>query len=216
MRPVVKLCGQTDAGDAAMCARYGADVLGFVVYPEPVPWNLEPAQAARLVAATRDVAKTCLVTAGDVDAICRLARATRPDYVQLHGRESVDETAAIVDALAGTGIGVIKAVFPDAADPEGDARAFCHAGVAALVADTRMPGDAATGGAADVGLYRRLVAASDRPVFLAGGVAPGNAAGLVQATGARYLDVLSGVEREPRRKDEGLVATLFATLAGAE
>jgi len=200
--------------DVRMCARLGADIVGFVVeYPHPVPWNLDVAAAKELLAAAAGgPAKTCVVTGGAPDKIIRLAMETKPDYIQLHCRETIEDTAFLVRELGKHGIKIIKTVFPDTPDLEKTAQAFCAAGVAALLFDPRTPDNAAHGGMADLEVFDRLQRAVSCPVILAGGITPENAAEIVSQSGAARIDLMTGVETCPGVKDEGKVVALFQAL----
>ena len=72
-RCFVKLCGIVDRKGLEICEAAGADMLGFVVdYPEPVPWNLTPERAERLIPLCGE-AESCIVTGGDPDRVVGLA-----------------------------------------------------------------------------------------------------------------------------------------------
>ena len=212
MSPIVKLCGVMTEADARLCVRYGADIIGLVTrFPRPVPWNLDPEVAARIAAAVPDAAKTCVVTGGPPAVVRAIARAVKPDFVQLHDGGSLDDTARLVAWLGEDGIGVIKTLFPGTPDLL-RAGEFAAAGVAALLVDPRTPADAERGGAADLGAYRAVRARVTCPVILAGGITPDNVATLVRATEAPVIDIMTGVESAPGVKDETLVAALFQAL----
>jgi len=100
LRPTVKICGLTRADDVRLCVRHGADIIGFVVdYPRPVPWNVSAESVNELMKAVSRPAETCIVTGGEAERIINLTLETRPDYVQLHYRETPADTASIVDNL---------------------------------------------------------------------------------------------------------------------
>jgi phosphoribosylanthranilate isomerase len=200
--------------DVRMCARHGADILGFVVeYPRPVPWNVSAVQAKALMAGAGGAA-TCIVTAGGAEHVLRLAGELCPDYIQLHGDETPAGAAEIVRGLNGRGVRVIKAVYPHMPNLLQSAHDYEAAGVWALLLDPRNPQDAQRGGGADFCIWQELSAAVRCPVILAGGLAPGNAAGAVAKTNAAILDLMTGIESAPGIKDERKVAALFRALAG--
>ncbi len=216
MRPIVKICGLMRAEDVRMCIRHGADIVGFVVeYPRPVPWNLSAAEAKELIAAIRKPTETCVVTGGPPAHVLRVAAETKPDYIQLHGGETLGETAILVGELEKRGIKIIKALFPDTPDLEKTAVDFCAAGVHALLFDPRTPNNASHSGTADLPAYQRLRHAANCPAILAGGITPENAARIVRQTKARMIDLMSGVEISPGIKDEAKVAALFQALQGS-
>jgi phosphoribosylanthranilate isomerase len=198
------------AQDVQMCARHGADIVGFVVeYPRPVPWNLSVAKAKELMADVRKPTETCAVTSGSPDHVLRIAAETKPDYIQLHGRETLEDTAHLVSELGKRGVRVIKALFPDTADLEKTAADFCAAGVYAVLFDPRTPDNASHSIAADLSAYQKLRHAVDCPAILAGGITPENAAEIIRQTKAEMIDLMTGVEIGPGLKDEAKVIALF-------
>ncbi len=216
MRPVVKICGLTRVEDVNLCVRLGADILGFVVeYPRPVPWNLDAQTAKGLIEAARGRAETCIVTGGAPERVISLARETGADCVQLHCDETPAQAACIVKAL-GDKARVVKALYPDTPDLAKTAAAFEAAGVYALLLDPRVPSRAHDGGAADLSAWRELRDAASCPVILAGGIAPENVASMIRQTGARYIDLMSGVESSPGIKDASKLEALFRALSAEE
>ena len=213
MRPIVKICGLMRAEDVRMCVRHGADIVGFVVeYPHPVPWNLSVETAKELMATVDEPAKTCIVTGGPPDKILRIALETKPDYIQLHDNETLEDTAHLVRALENHGVKIIKTVFPNTPDLEKTAAAFCATGVDALLFDPRTPDNPTHGGMADLSAFDKLRRAVNCPVILAGGISPGNVAEIVLHSGTRNIDLMTGVEVRPGMKDEARVIALFQAL----
>ncbi|MCL2656524.1 MAG: phosphoribosylanthranilate isomerase [Betaproteobacteria bacterium] len=194
-----------------MCARHGADILGFVVeYPHSVPWNLSAAQAKELIAAAGK--PSCVVTGGSPEHVLRIATETKPDYIQLHGGETLEDTAYLVRELGMRSIKIIKAIFPDTPDLEKTAAAFCAAGVHAVLFDPRTPDNAQHSGTADLSVYQKLQRTISCPLILAGGITPENAAEIVRQSKAPIIDLMSGVEIRPGIKDETKVTALFQAL----
>ena len=179
-------------------------------YPRPVPWNLTADAAKKLIASAQKPA--CVVTGGSPEKIMGLAQITGASYLQLHCGESLQDTALIVRELGRYGVRVIKTLFPNTPDIERAAADFCALGVYALLLDPRTPDNAAQGGQADLSLYRKISLGVTCPVVLAGGITPDNAAETVRASGAGFLDIMSGLESRPGVKDERKVAALFQAL----
>jgi len=201
------------AEDVRMCVRHGADIVGFVVeYPHPVPWNLNVETAKKLIAAVNKPAETCIVTGGPPDKVLRLAREAKPDYIQLHCGESLEDTAYLVRELKKQGVKIIKTVFPNTPDLEKAAADFCSAGVHALLFDPRTPENAAQGGTVDLSVFEKLQRAVSCPVILAGGITPENAAEIVRQSEPQMIDLMTGVELHPGNKDESKVVALFQAL----
>jgi phosphoribosylanthranilate isomerase len=203
------------AEDVHMCIRHGVDMVGFVVeYPRPVPWNVSAAEAKKLVAAVQRPTQTCVVTGGPPGHVLRVAGETKPDCIQLHGGETLEDTTYLVGELGKQGMKVIQAVFPNMPDLEKAAVDFCAAGVWAVLLDSRTPDKAGHSAAADMSAYEKLRHALPCPVILAGGIGPHNVRGLVRQTGAQALDLMTGVESSPGIKDEAKVAAFFQALSG--
>ena len=199
--------------DVQMCVQHGADMVGFVVeYPRPVPWNLSAAQAKALMATAPGPLKTCVVTSGTLTHVLNVAAKTKPDMVQLHGNETLEDTAYLVNALGKQGIKLMKAVFPDTPHLEKAAADFCEAGVEAVLFDARTPDKAEYSGMADLSVYARLRRTLSCPVMLAGGITPQNIVEILRQTQAPMVDLMTGLEASPGIKDEAKVRALFRAL----
>ena len=196
----VKVCGLTDAAAVAAAARGGARYLGFVFYP-PSPRSLVPERAAGLAGQVpRDRLKVGVVVDLDDAEIEGILSEVPLDVLQLHGAETPARVAAI---KAKTGRIVIKALkIADAADL---APVAAYAAVADLLlfdakpapAPGRLPGG--NGESFDWQLLKDLDIA--RPWLLSGGLSFENLETAVRLSGARGVDVSSGVEDRPGHKD---------------
>lgn len=197
----VKICGLSgeEGIDAALEA--GADFVGLVLFP-PSPRNVSLARAAELVARARGRAGIVVMTVDGTDAMfTEIAERLRPDLVQLHGRETPERVAA-VQALVR--LPLMKAVGISARED--------LAGLAAypadrLLLDAKPPRDATRPGGHGRPFDWSLLEgfASPAPWFLSGGLDPSNVAKALAATGAPGVDVSSGVETAPGRKDPALI-----------
>lgn len=199
-----------------MAVRAGADALGFVIeYPIPVPWNLSRSRARELVAAAPPFVSTTAVVGGSVETILEIARAVKPDVLQLHGDEGVGEIERICGELSGTGIKVLKALRIDAAsgraafapeDPAEAAAALARTAIAGLVLDSKTSSrPAGTGVPIDWTAAARIRQSLSIPVILAGGLTAGNVGQAIAAVRPYGVDVISGVESSAGVKDERLV-----------
>jgi phosphoribosylanthranilate isomerase len=199
----VKICGLREAAHVDAAVRAGAAYVGFVFFPKS-PRNIAPAAAAALAARVPPgVAKVGLTVDIDDAALDALVAAVPLDMLQLHGQESPDRVQAV---RARHGLPVMKAV---GIAGEADLPALAtYARVAdQLLVDAKpSPGAALPGGNA-VPFDWRLIAARRWPCpwMLAGGLTPENVAEAIRLTGARQVDVSSGVERAPGVKDEALI-----------
>jgi phosphoribosylanthranilate isomerase len=206
----VKICGVTSAEEVELCLEAGADALGFVVsYPQPVPWNLTPADARALIARVPPFTATVAVVGGDARTILELVEAVEPSVVQLHRDEDASTVRAVREGLARTGVRVVKAVriatdagaVPPAEHWLGLSREFLDAGADAILLDSKTTlRPAGTGQAIDWKIARTVVAALDAPVMLAGGLTPANVAAAVDEVRPYAVDVITAVEDEQHRK----------------
>ena len=204
--PQVKICGLTRPHEAAHCVRLGADAIGVVFFPKS-PRHVTADQARAVVAALPETAAAVGVF---VDATFSyiMARVERCglSMVQLHGRES----AGLAVRLKAEGVGVIKALFVDGRPGFDDASGFDVAGYLVECAKGPLPGGNAM--AWDWGAARDF--GHRQPLVLAGGLSPGNVAEAVRAALPAAVDVSSGVEMSPGRKDSDRVARLIAAVQG--
>jgi len=215
MRPLIKICGIMRAEDVVICSKYGADILGFVVdYPKSVPWNLSIEQAKELIAGVPIGVKTCVVTGGSVEKIIRLARKIKPNFIQLHYKETSQDTAEIVKELSDIDIKVIKLLPVDDGNLTELAVEYEQTGCYALLYDPRNPETAHEGGKADVSEYLKLKEVVKCPVIFAGGITPCNVAELISQAKPPIIDLMTGIEKTRGVKDEEKVKKLFVILKG--
>lgn len=208
----VKICGIMRSEDVALCSRMGVDLAGFVTeYPAEVPWNLTREEAEPLIRQVQLPMRSCVVTGGERNKISDLAERLRPDFIQLHYRETLEDVKWIVRQLEPYGIGVIKTI-PFSKEERNiqfgtDSVAQCislldQSGVRAILADSRSVNNASgPGRMADLKIYRMAAELSNLPVILAGGIAPENAEKLIKTEKPDWVDVMTGVEVFPGVKD---------------
>ncbi len=202
--PQVKICGLTLPHEAAQCAGLGADAIGVVFFPKS-PRHLTADQARAVVGALPETAAGVgvFVDAGFSDIMARVERCGL-SMVQLHGRES----ARLAARLKAEGVGVIKALFVDGRPGFDQAPAFDVDGYLVECAKGPLPGGNAMawkwGAARDFG--------QRQPLVLAGGLSPDNVVEAVRAALPAAIDVSSGVETSPGRKDPDKVARLIAAV----
>jgi phosphoribosylanthranilate isomerase len=209
----IKFCGLTRPQDVAAAAKAGARYVGFVFFPKsPRHVTLDQARALALAVPT-GVAKVALSVDADDAALSALLDRVPIDILQLHGHES---PARVAEVRARFGLPVMKALgLAEAGDL---AQIDDYAGVAdQLLIDAKPPKGADLPGGNGLAFDWRLLAGRKywrKPWMLAGGLTAGNVAEAVRLTGARQVDVSSGVEDVPGVKDAGLMAQFAAALAG--
>ena len=207
----VKICGFTDSADLRAAIEAGADAVGIISSVSvDTPREVDRGTAAELVAEVPPFVTATLVTMpDDADHAVDLIRAIRPDAIQLHGDFSAEDIGYI---RAETGIKVIPAI--DYTDTE-RAHELDAAADAILVDSTSEEGAGGTGETHDWESTADLADTLTSPVILAGGLTPDNVAKAVRTAAPFAVDVASGVERDPGRKDHTALAT-FVQNAGRE
>ena len=192
----VKICGITRPEDALAACEAGADALGFIFYPKS-PRYIPPEDARRIAQKLPPfVSRVGVFVNAPAEEVRRAAQKVGLSAVQLHGDEAPEYCAEIQTPVVKAFRVLDSADFPYAA--------YQNAGAAAFLLDaydpTRRGG---TGKTFRWELARE--AARRRPVILAGGLRPGNAAEAARAVQPYALDVSSGVESSPGVKDHGKV-----------
>jgi phosphoribosylanthranilate isomerase len=208
----VKICGLTEPSGLVAAEEAGAAYVGFVFFP-PSPRSLEPDAAAALAVTVRPgIAKVGLFVNPDDATLDAVLERVPLDMIQLHGAETPERVAAVRRA---TGLPVMKAV--GLAGPEDLAALAEHEGAAdQILVDAKPPKGAARPGGNAVAFDWRLIAGRrwTRPWMLAGGLTPDNVAEAVRLTGARQIDVSSGVESAPGVKDPARIRAFIAAVRG--
>jgi phosphoribosylanthranilate isomerase len=201
--PLVKVCGFTDPGEAARAASDGVDLVGVVLAESSR--RVDTQRAREIADAVRSRARVVVVLADpDEEELNRVVREVRPDFVQLHGRESPG-------LVTGCPVPVIKAFVDDGGPSPADRftrEALRHPAAAWYLFDAgrgsgrTLPWEALSG------------AVLPRPWILAGGLTPGNVARAVRTLSPDGIDCSSGVENRPGRKDAAAIRRLVDTVKG--
>jgi len=199
----VKVCGITNLEDALAAARLGADALGFVFAPSPR--RVTPKQAREIIKKLPPlVCAVGVFVNSPAQEILKIKELCGLDRVQLHGDESPNQ----VDQL---GRGVIKALSVG----PGGAPAVDSYPSATLLLDTHVPGArGGTGQTFDWNLIKPL--SRSRPIILAGGLNPNNVTQAVAGVKPYAVDVSSGVESIPGRKDHDKIASFIKRAKGVD
>ncbi len=210
----VKICGVNAPAALAAAVVGGADSVGFVFYPRS-PRAVTP-HAARALAAQVPPRVTKVGLAVDLDdaALAAILEAVPLDLWQLHGGES---PARVAEIRARFGLPVMKVV--KVAGPEDVAAAEAYLRVAdRLLFDAKPPKEmtgALPGGNA-VTFDWRLLAGRTWPIpwMLSGGLEPANVAEAARISGARAVDISSGVEDRPGLKNPDKIRAFLAAAKG--
>lgn len=203
----VKICGITNREDAESAVALGADALGFNLFPGSKRCVGLDENAAWIAALPPFVAKIAVLVNAPLDEARRVAGHPAIDLVQLHGDEDADYCAA----LARDGRPFIKALRVQDATVLDRLSEFFTPHV---LIDAFVPGEfGGTGARIDLALAGEIVRRHPRlHIILAGGLTPENVGEAVRVVSPFAVDVASGVERDPRRKDATRMAAFITTV----
>ncbi|OWU70530.1 phosphoribosylanthranilate isomerase [Marinibacterium profundimaris] len=200
----VKFCGLKTPGDIAAAAAAGAAYVGFVFFPKS-PRAVDFDTAAALAAGVPEgICKVALTVDADDAMLDALLKAVPIDMLQLHGHESPDR---VLELKARHGLPVMKAV--GVSGPDDLAALDVYGRVAdQLLVDAKAPKGADLPGGNGLAFDWRLLAGRRWPVpwILAGGLTPENLGEALKRTGAKQVDVSTGIESTRGVKDPALIA----------
>jgi phosphoribosylanthranilate isomerase len=210
----VKICGLREPEHVEAVAEAGAAYAGFVFF-EKSPRHVSVELARDLaLAAPVGLAKVALTVNAEDAFLDRLIDTVPLDMLQLHGKESPERVAEL---RARYGLPVMKAV---GIAEEADLVALKDYGMVAdqLLVDAKPPKGADLPGGNGLAFDWRLVNRKYWPCpwMLAGGLTPENVAEAVRMTGARQVDVSSGVESAPGVKDVEKIRAFVAAARGQD
>ncbi|MCY4732486.1 phosphoribosylanthranilate isomerase [Natronomonas gomsonensis] len=203
----VKVCGTTTHEDLDAVVEAGADAVGFIVdVSVDTPREIPAKRAVELARAAPPFVTTVLVTMPESpEETVELASRVQPDVVQVHGELTPGDLAFLSAKVHGD---VVKAVSPKSAP------AYDTIADALLVDSLDADGAGGTGETHDWERTRGLVETLDSPVVLAGGLTPDNVAEAVETVRPFGVDVASGVESGPGRKDADAVSAFVRAAGG--
>ena len=208
MTPVVKICGLSTAATLDAALEAGADMVGFVFFPKS-PRHIDWATARALGRRVEGRAKVAALSVdADDETLERIADALSPDLMQLHGGETPARVKRIGELCARP---TMKAI--GVATGADLAAAEAYEGVAdTLLIDAKPPKDAALPGGNgrpfDWSLTRGFHFPG--PWLLSGGLDPETVVAAITLSGARGVDVSSGVESAPGVKDPAKIRAFVA------
>jgi phosphoribosylanthranilate isomerase len=200
----VKICGLRTAADVLAVAQAGGAYIGLNFFPKsPRFVSLTLARELALIAPP-GLAKVALVVDANDVTLDEIVESVPLDMLQLHGHETPERVAQV---RARYGLPVMKVL--GVAD-EGDLAGLQEHALAAdqIMIDAKAPPGADLPGGNGLTFDWRLLVGRKwlRPWMLAGGLNAGNVADAARLTGARQVDVASGVESAPGVKDHAMIA----------
>ena len=241
----LKICGLMTAEGIDLCLQHHVDIAGFVTeYPVEVPWNLSRERTMELLSYLRSHGKTssethlhtpaqkppaiqsCIVTGGTPGKVIRLAEELRPDFVQLHYTETLEETARIVRELHTKQIRVIRSIPSDrslrvrmfgTADIAAIASALEKIQADMLLLDSRDAENAASGGSAILqnkaeAVLLKHLSRKALPLMVGGGVTAANLSETIHTFSPDAVDIMTGSETGPGQKSGEMIRQITDTL----
>ena len=208
----VKICGICELSDLAAAAMSGANYVGFVFFDKSRR-NLTLDKADKVIKNTPNgISKVALMVNPD-DSFLKLVLERVPiDILQLHGRESLTRVSEIKSA---TGKVVMKAIGVSCRKDL--FRVEDYSKVADLILlDAKPPSDSEVPGGLGKSFDWNILKGFElsKPWFLAGGLHSGNVRKAMELTGAKKLDVSSGVEDAFGKKSEKKISEFINTVNG--
>ena len=209
MRTRVKICGITRIEDALAVAEAGADAAGLVFYAKS-PRNVEIDQAAEISRSIPPfITRVALFKDADIAFVEDVLRSVEIDLLQFHGSESSSYCERF-------GLPYIKAIGMKG--PECDraylaARTEEYSSAKAMLLDGHAPGK--DGGSGEVFDWSGI-ARIDKPVIVAGGLTPENVSRAIKIAQPFAVDVSSGVENAPGKKDREKIIRFMTQVGMAD
>ncbi|NTJ43494.1 phosphoribosylanthranilate isomerase [Agrobacterium larrymoorei] len=207
MKPDIKICGLKTPEAVGRAVRRGASHIGFIFF-EKSPRNIEPDLAGKLADAVRGSVKIVAVTVNaDNDELDEIVDLLKPDVLQLHGSETPERVLSVKTLY---GLPVIKAF--SIRDTDDLAKIDPYIGIAdSFLFDAKAPAGSQLPGGNGVSFDWTLLRSIDEGVsyMLSGGLNKDNVVEALAETGARGLDVSSGVESAPGVKDLAKIDAFF-------
>ena len=221
----LKVCGLMNPEDVKLCVELGVERIGFVAdYPLPVQWNLAAEDVKKLRALVPEGYKACIVVGGDGPKIREIARTIKPDMLQLHYQETMSLTAELAAELKEQGTTIIKSL---PSSEEGLIRQFGTAAiekivpmindseVAEILIDPRHGSKVTSQNLTlDVELAKEVMALSQKPVVIAGGIVPANLEQYIEQTSCMNVDIMNGSEDAPGKKSREKIEKILEILDG--
>ena len=198
MKYLIKICGITSEEDLKNAQQVGANFVGFVLVEKSKRFiNLKKLELLSMIVSKPLKSVALLVDPSD-DFLEKLLLSSKVDYIQLHGEESperVDEIARI------TKVPLIKAIGVEKKSDLRNIRGY-ESSVDYILLDSKVKENEHLKGGRGVSFNWNIIRGFNfnKPWFLAGGLNTNNVIDAINITGAKMLDVSTGVETKPGEK----------------
>ncbi len=205
----IKICGITSVEDAVECAKAGVDAIGFVFYP-PSPRYLHPARAKLIMSELPGYIRIFGVFVNThPDTILKTRDQTGIDTAQLHGAEPPEWA----EALKAEGMDVCKAFFKER-NPSFESIGSYPCDIALI--ESGRHGHGGTGKSwlwPDIQKIKTACNNTSPPILLAGGISKENVKSAIETSKPDGIDLSSGVEKAPGRKDTEKIYQLIEIIS---
>ena len=198
MKYLIKICGITSEEDLKNAQQVGANFVGFVLVEKSKRFiNLKKLELLSMIV-SKPLKSVALLVDPSNDFLEKLLLSSKVDYIQLHGEESperVDEIARI------TKVPLIKAIGVEKKSDLHNIRDY-ESSVDYILLDSKVKENEHLKGGRGVSFNWNIIRGFNfnKPWFLAGGLNANNVIDAMKITGAKMLDVSTGVETKPGKK----------------
>lgn len=212
----VKICGFTNPEDVKVACELGVDMIGAILVPKSSRYVTVEQAKQILAAASRDVANVAVIMPEDPSEVEHMARELKPDYLQIHLTFPAGKLLELKERL-GAGLIIVTPIPREI----GDRQKIVHRAVEVaevadyILLDTKGPSGGGTGLTHDWSLSGEIRGAVGKPVFLAGGLNPSNVGQAIKIVRPYGVDVATGVESSPGKKDARLMREFIEAARGA-
>lgn len=213
MTIAIKICGLSNENSVQTVIKAKADYAGFVHYPKS-PRHVSVERATQLKSLLPANIKSVMVVVNPTDELLdEIAGKMQPDFLQLHGDESTERLSEIRKKIPDKGI--IKAIPVRNSDDIKKAEDF-YGITDFLLFDAKPTNDKMMHGGNGIAFDWNILSgnAINKNWFLSGGLNAENIAQAIKISGARMVDVSSGVERSTGVKDEAMIEEFVKVVRG--
>jgi phosphoribosylanthranilate isomerase len=212
----VKICGFTDLEDVKIACELGVDMIGAILVQKSIR-HVTPEKAHEIFTAVKGAAKVAVIMPENPEELLKIDRHLEPDYLQVHPTTPFDELKKVKEKLKAKII-VVVPVPTELAEPNAIVQqARRAAGLAdILLVDTKGARGGGTGLTHDWSISRAIRESVGVPVFLAGGLNPSNVAEAIKTVCPQGVDVATGVESKPGKKDPELMREFMRVAKGVK
>ena len=202
----IKICGITNEEDALLAVNAGADAIGFIIdvpVKTPRKINLDRAREISMMIPPL-VSTVAVLMPKTVEEVERVVNELNPSAIQLHGDETPEFVFEIKEKIKDS-VKLIKVIHVRESGKVPDPKEY-NGLVDAILLDTQTGGKVGgTGKIHDWKLSKEIRARFDAPVILSGGLNPDNVKSAIEAVMPYAVDVSSGVEILPGKKDPDMM-----------